>query len=128
MSSDESNVNLPPPKKRWSSAVPLTRRDSIPSTNKPAAAVKRTPRSAKRPRTPTWKPEESTGGVGNDPVAAPTPSEIEVAQTLLKLTPRNTRRHLRAAHNAVLKLKRPEDVPPLFGTLKEVQVTRAGFF
>lgn len=58
-----------------------------------------------------------------DPVIDPTASEMEVAQTLLKMTLREGRRKLRA-HQNFLRIQRPDGVPPLYGTFKEVEAAR----
>ena len=64
------------------------------------------------------------GEPSNDPVDDPTASEVDVAQTLLHLTPRPQKRRRHGPVAIPLLLKRPEGLPPLFGTAKEVEAAR----
>ena len=63
-------------------------------------------------------------GEPSDPVDDPTASEVDVAQTLLHLTPRPQKRRRRGPVAIPLLLKRPDGLPPLFGTVKEVEAAR----
>lgn len=105
-SSDESSLLLPPPKKRWSG---LSRPVVTP--------VKKAQTPRRVSRTPSWKLRESQ----DDPVNAPTESEVEVARALLKLTRKRSQR--RRCRN-YLRIARPVGMPPLYGNFKDIELNR----
>ena len=119
-SSDVSNTILPPPKKRWSGASPHSVHGPLTATSNKASTAAKSTRQKRPFRTHSWRVEEPN----KDPVNDPTASEVDVAQTLLHLTPRPQKRRCRGPVAIPLLLKRPEGLPPLYGTAKEVEAAR----
>eukprot|EP00210_Caulerpa_lentillifera_P006795 g6494.t1 len=107
-SSDESSLILPPPKKRWSGLC----RGAIVTT-----PIKKSQKPKRPGRSVSWKLRDSQ----DDPVSAPTESEVEVARALLKLTRKRTQR--RQCKN-YLKIARPNGMPPLYGHSKDIELNR----
>lgn len=104
-SSDESSLILPPPKKRWS------------NLSRTISTSKKTTKSKRPSKTASWKLRETQ----DDPVSAPTASEVEVARALLKLTRKRINRRHCKNH---LKVPKPPGMAPLYGSFKEIEIGR----
>jgi len=110
-SNDEGDLTiLLPPKKRWTARINRTGNTE---------EEQRIPK--KRPINRLAIPQSSS--CSDDPVAAPTPSELEVAQTLARLSPRVMKKK-RTFYNLASHVPKPEGMPPLFGSWREVQTAR----